>query len=120
MSGERLRLAVVGNGRMGKEVIGLAPERGCEVTRIVGSTDNPEATALTSQRLENVDVAIEFTNASAAPGNLRALAASGIPTVSGTTGVLDELSGITAVVLKSGSALVWGPNFSLGANLFGR
>ena len=62
--------------------------------------------------------AIEFTNASAAADNLRQLAALNVNTVCGTTGWYEESALIRKDVVSAGTALVYGPNFSIGVNLF--
>ena len=41
-----------------------------------------------------------------------------LPVVVGTTGWLHHLDEVRAAVEKSGSALVWSPNFSVGVNVF--
>jgi 4-hydroxy-tetrahydrodipicolinate reductase len=66
------------------------------------------------------DVAVEFTNPSAAPANVEALAALGIPVVVGTTGWQDQFPRVEAAVRTAGSAMVWSANYSVGAQLFFR
>ena len=61
----------------------LASEYDCEVVRRLGSSENPNAGALIRDQLKEVDVAIEFTTAAAAPGNLMKLIEAGVPVVSG-------------------------------------
>ncbi|MEJ2541545.1 MAG: dihydrodipicolinate reductase C-terminal domain-containing protein [Gemmatimonadota bacterium] len=51
---------------------------------------------------------------------LEALAATGIPVVTGTTGWYDELPRVREAVEAGGSALLYAPNFSLGVALFRR
>jgi 4-hydroxy-tetrahydrodipicolinate reductase len=43
-----------------------------------------------------------------------------VPVVCGTTGWLHELPRVKQSVERSGSALVWSPNFSIGVNVFTR
>jgi 4-hydroxy-tetrahydrodipicolinate reductase len=64
--------------------------------------------------------ALEFTGPGTAPDNIRALAERGIPVVCGSTGWLDRLEELKAVVRAAGSSLLWASNFSLGVNLFYR
>jgi 4-hydroxy-tetrahydrodipicolinate reductase len=61
---------------------------------------------------------VEFTTPDAAPDNLRRLAALGVNSVVGTTGWHEHLPGIHETVAKSGTGLVWSPNFSVGVNIF--
>ncbi len=81
-----MRLVIVGDGKMGKAIAVLAEDRGHVVHGIVGRGENTGGGALTRERLEGVDVALEFTRPDAAPENVRRLIEAGIPTVSGTTG----------------------------------
>ena len=108
-----MKLALVGYGKMGKMLEGLAPEYGFEVSATV---DLGEDIA----KAGGAEVAIEFTQPEAAPGNIERLAGMRIPVVCGTTGWFGELPRIEAVVERNGSALVWSPNFSIGVNVFTR
>lgn len=115
-----MRLALVGLGRMALAVERAALARGHEVVLRIGREENPGGSALTPERLKEVEVAVEFTVPGAAPANLLALARAGVPTVSGTTGWTHELSHITAQVREHGSSLLFASNFSLGVALFRR
>ncbi len=112
------RLAVLGDGRMGTLIAGLAPEMGFEVVAHLG----PEATrgGLTRAAVAGADVAIEFTVPSAAASLVRGCADLGLPVVSGTTGWDDERAAVEAQVRDRGGALLWAPNFALGAHLFAK
>ncbi len=103
------RIALIGYGKMGRAIRGLAVERGWTVTGVV-ERDKGGMSALSG-----ADVAIEFTRPDAAVGNIRAALDAGTPIVVGTTGWYDELSGVAADVRARGGALLWAPNFSLGA-----
>jgi 4-hydroxy-tetrahydrodipicolinate reductase len=96
----------------------LAPEYGFEVRAKFSGQQNLGAQALTPESLAGVDVALEFTRPDAAVTNLQKLAALGLATVSGTTGWFAELARLKERINGSGSALVWGANFSVGLNLF--
>ncbi len=113
-----MRLAIVGYGKMGRLVEQLAPEYGFEVTARCNSQSNAEGRALTRKALAAVDVAVEFTTPGAAPENLQRLAEAGVPVVTGTTGWLAKLPEVRHAMERRGGALVWGPNFSVGLNLF--
>lgn len=108
-----MKLALVGYGKMGRMLERLAPESGLEVVARIDMGDDIAAA-------RGADVAIEFTQPEAAPGNIEELAAMGVPVVCGTTGWFGELSRVGAIVERHGSALVWSPNFSIGVNVFTR
>ena len=108
-------LAIVGHGKTGRLVSQLAPEYGFDV-RACFSSSNIET--LSSQSLRGATIAIEFTTPSAAPDNLRKLAALGVNTVCGTTGWYEHLREIRSEIATAGTALLCGANFSVGMNLF--
>jgi 4-hydroxy-tetrahydrodipicolinate reductase len=113
-----LGLAIVGYGKMGRLIGQLAPEYGFDVRAKFDSLSNSQAQALSYETLSGIDVAVEFTTPDAAPDNLRRLAALGVNSVVGTTGWHEHLPGIHETVAKSGTGLVWSPNFSVGINMF--
>jgi len=115
-----LRIAIVGNGKMGQMVARLAPHQDCEVVRTIGSVENANCRSLTREALQGVDVAIEFTSPHAAPHNLRSLIEAGISTVVGTTGWFTELAKIRELAERQNAAVVWGANFSVGLHHFRR
>jgi 4-hydroxy-tetrahydrodipicolinate reductase len=113
-----LRLAIVGDGKMGRAIDGLARERQFVVTAIIGGADNTGGQALTRDRLGDAEVVIEFTEPRAAPANIVAAIRAGYPVVTGTTGWAEQLQSVTTEVREIGGALVHAPNFSIGVNLF--
>jgi len=110
-----LPLAIVGQGKMGRLVEQLAPQHGFSV---VSRFTSSNAGSLSRESLAGATTAIEFSVPSAAPENLLRLAALGVRTVSSTTSWYDQLPQIRNSVQASDSALLYGPNFSIGVNLF--
>ncbi len=108
-----MRIALVGYGRMGREVERAALAAGDEV---VARLDQDGA--LTPGTLEGAEVAVEFSVPAAAPDNLLRLAELGVDAVCGTTGWYDRLPEVREAVEAQGSGLVYSPNFSLGVALF--
>ena len=113
-----MRLAIVGNGKMGHAVAQLAAERGHVVHAIIGREENAGGAALTRERLAGVDAAIEFTRPDAVVANLERLIDAGIPTVTGTTGWSAELPRVARLVEARRGALLHAANFSVGVHLF--
>ena len=108
-----MKLALVGYGKMGRMLEQLAPQFGFEVLAKIDVGDDIAAA-------KGADVAIEFTQPDSAPDNIVRLTALGLPVVCGTTGWLGELPRVREAVERSGAALVWSPNFSIGVNVFTR
>ena len=114
-----LRLAIIGDGKMGRAVASLAAEHGFEVVALLGETDVGRA-GITVPLLRNAQVAIEFTVPTSAAANVRGCIAAGCPVVSGTTGWDSERVAVEADVRAGKGALLWAPNFSIGVHLFAR
>src|SRR5215213_5770335 len=110
----RVRLIVVGDGKMGRAVARLAEAGGHTVHAVVGRETNAEG-ALTPPRLKGVDVAVEFTRPDVAAANIERLVEAGVPVVTGTTGWHEQLPAITALIARRGGALLHAANFFLRA-----
>src|SRR5260221_187659 len=111
-----MKVALVGYGKMGKLIDQFAPEYGCEVALKLDEFNNAGFAGLTPENLAGIPVAIEFSIPSATVENVERLAALGVNVVVGTTGWLEELDRVKAVVEKHGTALVWSTNYSVGVN----
>jgi 4-hydroxy-tetrahydrodipicolinate reductase len=109
----RVRVLLMGYGRMGRLVESLAPEAGVE---IAGRVDIDNA----DRPLDwpAADVAIDFSTAAAVPANARLLAARGTHLVIGTTGWQDQEEAIRRDLAAYPIGVVSAPNFALGVNLF--
>jgi len=106
-------VAIIGMGKMGQAVAEIARQRQWHIAASITAHDGP----LTRDKLAGADVAIEFTDPTAAVANARACLAAGCPIVVGTTGWYDELPGLEAEVVRAGGALLWAANFSVGAQV---
>jgi 4-hydroxy-tetrahydrodipicolinate reductase len=113
-----LNLALLGYGKMGKAVAQLAPARGFEVRRILDIESNPEGVGLTPSNFQGIDVCIDFTTPDAVLENIRQVADLGCNLVVGTTGWHNRFSEVRAIVDRTGIGMVYGANFSVGAQLF--
>jgi len=114
---QRLRLALIGLGKMGRAVAQLAPERDFDVVAALENPGDPDA-RFAPRQFADADVAIEFTEPAAAPQNAVAALDAGVPIVVGTTGWYDYLPMLEHRVESRGGALLYAPNFSIGVNLF--
>jgi 4-hydroxy-tetrahydrodipicolinate reductase len=107
----KLRLAIIGPGKMGAAVSELALSGDVDIVATLG-----HEIPITADSLQHADVAIEFTEPGAAPSNIRACVRAGCPVVVGTTGWYAELPELAKLVTQSGGALLWAANFSLGVH----
>ncbi|MBC8088597.1 MAG: 4-hydroxy-tetrahydrodipicolinate reductase [Phycisphaerae bacterium] len=112
----KMRVALIGMGRMGSAIDALATDRGCTVVARLTSAET--ALDLTVDRLNGAQVAIEFTEPTSALSNAKACLAAGCPVVIGTTGWSHQLSELESAVIHTQTAALWAPNFALGVQLF--
>lgn len=110
-----MKIALIGYGKMGKEIEKIAISRGHEVSLII-DINNPND--LTAEHLKQCDVAIEFTIPASAIQNYIICFEAGIPVVSGTTGWLDKKKEVEAKCRDLNGTFFYGSNFSIGANIF--
>jgi len=107
-----MKIAILGNGRMGKRISELAIERG--YTIVCNSSSEKPASTL---NLSTSDVAIDFSTPTTAFKNISHAINSGIPVVSGTTGWLKNLGEIEDLCKAKKGAFLYASNFSLGMNI---
>lgn len=113
-----MNIALVGYGKMGKMIEGIAQARGHVVVARFDIDNNVDGAGLTAEALAGIDAAIEFTMPETALTNIRRLVTLNVPTVVGTTGWLAHLDEIKQLVAQHNAAFVYGSNFSIGMNLF--
>lgn len=112
---DKIRIAIIGYGKMGREIEKLARQSGHEVLLTI---DNEQDWHEKQQQLKDADVAIEFTAPPLAPENITRCLQAGVPVVCGTTGWYEHLPEVSATCHEKGQALFYAPNFSIGVNLF--
>jgi len=113
-----MNIALIGYGKMGKEVERVAAERKIAIKQIFTLENNLRAMAINPQTLKDVDVCIDFSVPTAVPENARAVAECGKNLVIGTTGWYDKLKEIEKTVKERKIGMLHSPNFSLGMNIF--
>ncbi len=109
-----MKIALIGYGKMGREIEKIAISRGHEIVSII-DINNPDD--FNSDAFKSAAVAIEFTAPSVALENYRKCFAVGMPVVAGTTGWLDHLPEIKEAC-GNGSTFFYASNFSIGVNIF--
>lgn len=97
-----MKIALIGYGKMGHEVENLIKESGRH--SVVS--------------LEDADVAIDFTAPEAVLENVKQAASLKKNLVIGTTGWYDNLEKVKKTAAKAGIGVIYGQNFSIGANIF--
>ncbi len=112
---KKLRIALIGYGRMGKTIEKMALSRKHEVVVKIDDEDQWDAQR---DKLADCDIAIEFTTPEAAPDNIRRCFELDLPVVSGTTGWLNEMPAIINFCKENTRTFFYASNFSIGVNLF--
>jgi len=105
---------------MGQLVAAEARKAGDDVGTIITSEDIVQDAERLSEKLRGHDVAIDFSVARAVLKSIEACARASVPLVEGTTGWNDHLSEARRIIERQGGSLVYGPNFSIGINIFYR
>lgn len=113
-----MRLLLIGYGRMGKLVDQLSESYGCEVMGRLDIDTNAGGAGITTERVQDVDVAIDFSTADAVIDNLPRLADLGVNLVVGTTGWQANEDAMRQIAAAASIGVVAAANFSLGVNLF--
>ncbi len=109
-----MNIALIGYGKMGKEIARIAKDRGHVVALII---DVDNASDLNQDKLKDIDVAIEFSSPQAAKENIISCIKTSTPVVSGTTGWLDSWDEVTQLCKEKDSGLFYASNYSVGVNI---
>ena len=111
-----MKIALIGYGKMGHMIEQIALERGHEIVSII-DVDNIED--FDSPAFASADVAIEFTNPTAAFANYQRAFAHNVKVVSGSTGWMqDHKAEVERMCTEGGQTLFWASNFSIGVAIF--
>lgn len=105
-----MKIALLGYGRMGKEIEKIALQRGHEIVIKDDGTINYD--------IKTADVAIDFSIPTVAFNNISKCINNNVPVVSGTTGWLDKYDAAVDLCKEKKGAFIYASNFSLGVNLF--
>jgi len=106
-----MNIAIIGYGRMGREVERLAIQRGHHVTAVF-DIDSPFTR---NADLEGAEAAISFALPDAVVYNLKIAAELNLPVVEGTTGWYEKLADVQSI---KNLTMIYSPNFSIGVYLF--
>ena len=112
----KMKIALIGYGKMGKEIEKIALDRGHEIVAIIDVHNQDD---INGAAFASADVAIEFTAPSVAYGNCVAAMDAGVKVVSGSTGWFQQNeTQMREKCEKEGKTLFWSSNFSLGVAIF--
>jgi len=111
-----MKIALIGYGKMGHMIEEVALSRGHEIVSII---DKDNLDDFDSPAFASADVAIEFTNPTAAYDNYLRAFAHNVKVVSGSTGWMKEhKADIEALTAAGKHTLFWASNFSIVVCIF--
>jgi len=105
-----MNIAIIGYGRMGKEIEKVLISRGHNVSVIIDKHNEVN--------FKNSEVAIIFTPPEATLQHIKNCIDANIKVICGSTGWTEHLSEIEKYCKKLNGAFLFSPNFSIGINLF--
>jgi 4-hydroxy-tetrahydrodipicolinate reductase len=105
-----MKIALLGYGRMGKEIEKIAISRGHEIVIKKDVHDIID--------IKLADVAIDFSVPTSAFNNISNCIKNKVPVISGTTGWLEKYEEAVALCKKEQGAFIYASNFSLGVHIF--
>lgn len=108
-----MKIALIGYGKMGKEIEQIALDKGHDIVLRITSKDK-----LAVEDLKKCDVAIEFTRPETVIENINLCFEANLPIVVGTTGWYHAFDDIRLQVDAKKQSLFYATNFSVGVNLF--
>jgi len=111
-----MKIALIGYGKMGREVEKIALERGHEIVSIIDLDNQEDFDSL--EFLFSAEVAIEFTRPETAVSNYRKCFERNVPVVAGTTGWLHELEEIKEECKEKKQTFFYASNYSIGVHIF--
>ncbi|MCX6243260.1 MAG: 4-hydroxy-tetrahydrodipicolinate reductase [Bacteroidetes bacterium] len=110
-----MKIALLGYGKMGREIERLALFQKHEITLVIDSIEDWEKDG---GRLAEADVAIEFSQPDTVVDNIYHCFDANVPVVVGTTGWFEEAEQLKKDTLERNQSLFFSTNFSIGVNLF--
>jgi len=110
-----MRIAIIGYGKMGKEIELHATHNGHVISHVIDFDNINEIKKINSS---NTDVAIEFTSPSSAVKNIISCFENKVPIICGTTGWYSELDNVKNFCSKHNGTLFYSSNFSIGVYFY--
>lgn len=109
-----MKIALIGYGKMGKEIEQIALLEGHEVICRINQTNAD----IEFQKLKNADVAIEFSSPSCAYEHILKCFSYQIPVVCGSTGWNAQLEMAKDKCIAENQSFFYASNFSIGVHIF--
>lgn len=105
-----LKIALIGDGKMGSAVEQVATARGHQITEKISPRNGFPS--------PGSDLWIDFSHADAILPTAQAAAEAGVPLVTGTTGWENQKNEVETIIQEANIGFLAAPNFSIGTALF--
>lgn len=112
-----MQIAIIGYGKMGREIEAIAVKKG---HKVILKIDEDSLHLLKPDSLAKAEVAIEFSTPGTAFDNIAACFSAGVPVVCGTTGWTGRLDEIVELCRSEKQTFFYASNFSIGVNIMFR
>ena len=110
-----MKIALLGYGKMGKEIEIAGNERGHQIVLKINSENFNQ---LNKGSLQTADVAIEFSRPEIAVDNAKLCIDAHIPVIIGTTGWYEHKTVLEQYCIQNNGTAIYASNFSTGVNVF--
>src|SRR3989338_3126364 len=110
-----MKISILGHGNMGSEIERLVRAGGVHSVSIALENMSPK---IDMALIKEADVVIDFTSTEIVMQNIKTIVSARKNMVVGTTGWYEQLGEVEKLVQKNGTGLIYGQNFSIGANIF--
>lgn len=110
-----MKIALMGYGKMGREIERIAMAKNHEIVLKINGSN---AASISLEQIQMADVVIEFSTPHTVMANISKCFDAGVPVVVGTTGWYDYLAAVETACKEKNAALFYASNFSVGVNLF--
>ena len=115
-----MKVAIVGYGKMGKQIEKSLKDRNIAVTSVVDKfVDGVKFRSIDAESMKDVDVAIDFSSTEEVIDRIRLYNEFGISVVMGTTGWYDKIDKVKEMI-SDRIGFIWSGNFSIGVHIFFR
>src|SRR4051812_8481293 len=110
-----MNIALIGYGKMGKEIEAIAIKRKHNIILKINTSNSG---SISDADLKKADVAIEFSTPHTVLDNIKKCLTAELPIVVGTTGWYENFEIMKRLCIEENGSLFHATNFSLGVNLF--
>jgi len=111
-----MKIALIGYGKMGKEIHKIASKQNIEVIIIDPKSPFADFKNINQESLKDIDVAIDYSTPDSVIKNIELISKHKVNLVVGTTGWYDKIDLVKELTKDIG--FIYSSNFSIGVNIF--